>query len=70
MIFVLSTPVRNGNKTGVTAVWIRQNGKALGNRGTSMKLTGNTCRKRTEVFKEKPWFRRLFPILFGNAAVE
>jgi hypothetical protein len=27
--FVQSTPVRNGNKTGVTAVWIRQNGKAL-----------------------------------------
>jgi hypothetical protein len=60
----------NGNKTGVTAVWIRQNGKAIENRGTSMKLTENTFRKRTEAFKKKPWFRRLFPILFGNAAVE
>jgi hypothetical protein len=54
----------------VTPVWIRQNGKALENRGTSMKLTENTFRKRTEALKEKPWFRRLFPILFGNAAVE
>jgi len=35
-----------------------------------MKLTKNAFRKRTEAFKEKPWLGRLFPIVFGNAAVE
>ena len=44
----------------MTPVWIRQSGKALENRGTSMKLAENTFRKRTVALKEKLGFDDYF----------